>query len=66
MDETFTDYPPTPEIPENVLRENDFRLMFISCPSVKFVDTAVVIKTPKPEKFDGFDWDEDFSNAYKE
>ena len=65
-------YPPTLEVPENVLRENDFRLMFINCPSVKFVDTTVVIEEPEqekisePQKFDDFDWDKDFSEAYKE
>lgn len=59
-------YPQPPEVPENVLQEHDFRLMFINCPSVKFVDTTVVIEKPEPVKFDGFDWDKDFSEAYKE
>jgi hypothetical protein len=61
-----------PEVPEHILQEKDFQLMFIKCPSVKFVDTTVVIKRPEPQvisepkKFDDFDWDKDFSEAYKE
>ena len=60
-----------PEVPEHILREKDFRLMFISCPSIEFVDTTVVIerpeqeKIPEPKEFDDFDWDESFSEAYK-
>jgi len=62
-------YSPTPEVPENVLRENDFRLMFINCPSVTF-ETVIERQEPQvisePKKFDEFDWDKDFSEAYKE
>lgn len=68
-------YPPPmadiPEIPEHILRENDFRLMFINCRSVEFVDTTAIIERPEPQailepkKLDDFDWDESFSEAYK-
>lgn len=54
------------------LQEHSYELMFIKCPSVKFVNTTVVIERPEQEKmsepreFDDFDWDKDFSEAYKE
>lgn len=69
---TCTHLTDVPEVPETVLRENDFRLMFINCPSIKFMSNTANTevseqeKISEPKKFDEFDWDKDFANAYKE
>ena len=69
---TCTHLTDVPEVPETVLRENDFRLMFINCPSIKFMSNTTNTerfeqeKISEPKKFDEFDWDKNFSEAYKE
>ena len=60
------------DIPMQTIQEHSYELMFINCTPVKFVNTTVVIERPEqekisePKKFDDFDWNKDFSEAYKE
>lgn len=59
----------TPKISDGIIEADLYSRMFVGCPSVSF---ETVIERPEPQvisepkKFDDFDWDKDFSEAYKE
>jgi len=56
-----------PKISDDVIEVNSYTRMFESCPSITF---ETVIERPEPQvisepkKFDDFNWDENFSEAY--
>lgn len=56
------------KISDGVIEANIYSRMFIGCPSISF-ETVIERPEPqvisKPEKFDNFDWDRDFSDAYE-
>jgi len=58
----------THKISDYVIEANLYSRMFESCPSITF---ETVIERPEPqelsqpEEFDDFNWDADFSEAYK-
>lgn len=58
-----------PKISDGIIEADLYSRMFIGCPSISF---ETVIERPEPQaisepkKFDGFDWNKDFSEAYKE
>lgn len=58
-----------PKISDGIIEANLYSRMFVGCPSISF---ETVIERPEPQvisepkKFDDFDWDKDFSEAYKE
>lgn len=59
----------TPKVLDGVIEVNNYTRMFAGCPSISFetvIERPEQEKMSEPKKFDDFDWDEDFSEAYKE
>lgn len=51
-----------------VIEANLYSRMFIGCPSISFetvIERPEQEKISEPERFDDFNWDESFSEAYK-
>ena len=58
-----------PKISDGVIEANLYSRMFAGCPSISFetiIERPEQEKISEPQKFDDFDWDKDFSEAYKE
>lgn len=57
-----------PKISDDVIEADLYTKMFAGCPSVAF-ETVIERPDPQtisePKKFDDFDWNADFSEAYK-